>query len=487
MTNSQSGGAIVGVAICQADHFSMAIAGGKTLRKAKMSLATILAMALLAISAPPTSAQSTHNFAGDTDGDHSQGGVQTYTVLHAFAAGTDGAVPNSIIRDADGNIYGATKFGGILDCGEDSCGTVFKIDSAGNETILYRFQGGDNGYGPYAGLARDAKGNLYGTTQGNGFVGGASVIFKVDPQGQETVLFVAGETAKACCLDSPVAVDAEGNLYGMSPFGGSPNCGLVENNLGCGTLFKISPSGKFKVLHVFKGTDGIQPEGGLVLDAKGNIYGSAAYGGNLKCNYPGWGMNKEEGCGTIYKLEPSGKFTVLHAFTGPKDGSDPLGLIIDDDGNLYGIADSGGDTIKKTNWEYGLGTIFKVDTTGKYSVLFTFSPCTDPPCKEGQVLNHLYASHLVRDSKGNLYGLQEVNNCAFAGGCLFRIDTKGKITDLYDFTQDQSGAPIIPSMGLILGSHGDFYGSTPIGGSAQPECNDEGFIQGCGSVFHLTP
>jgi uncharacterized repeat protein (TIGR03803 family) len=437
------------------------------LSKPQTLVVAVLALIVLAIATPSSSAQ-------------------TYTVLHAFAAGTDGAVPNPIIRDEEGNIYGATKFGGITNCGEDSCGTVFKIDSAGNETILYRFEGGDNGYGPYAGLARDAKGNLYGTTQGNGFVGGASVVFKVTPEGQETVLFVAGETAQACCLDSPVAVDAAGNLYGMSPYGGKPNCGLVKNDLGCGTLFKISPSGKFKVIHVFRGTDGIQPEGGLVLDAKGNIYGTAVYGGNLKCNYPGWGMESEEGCGTIYKLDPSGKFTVLHTFTGPHDGSAPLGLIIDSAGNLYGIADSGGDTIKKTNWEYGLGSIFKVDTSGKYSVLFTFSPCTNPPCRDGKVRNSLYASHLVRDAEGNLYGLEMVNDCAFGGGCLFRIDTKGKITDLYDFTQDQSGAPIIPSMGLVLGSHGDFYGSTPVGGSAEPECDDEGFTQGCGSVFHLT-
>jgi len=379
--------------------------------------------------------------------------AQTYTNLHSFAAGTDGADPTPIIRDEEGNIYGATRFGGIPSCNLDTCGTVFKIDSAGKETVLYRFEGGNNGSNPLAGLARDAKGNLYGTTQGNGYVGGASVVFKVNPQGHQTVLFVAGETAQGCCLDSPVAVDAHGNVYGMSPYGGKPNCGVAQNGLGCGTLFKIAPDGKFTVIHVFKGKDGIQPEGGVVLDAKGNIYGTAVWGGNLKCNYPGWGAGGGPGCGTIYKLEPSGKFTVLHTFTGPNDGSYPLGLIIDDAGNLYGIADSGGDVIKHTNWEYGLGTIFKVDTSGKYSVLFAFKPCTEPPCTNGQVLNHLYASHLARDSKGNLYGIEESNDCAFGGGCIFRIDAKGNITDLYDFTQDQSGAPeFYDAMGLVLGS-----------------------------------
>jgi uncharacterized repeat protein (TIGR03803 family) len=409
--------------------------------------------------------------------------AQTYTILHAFAGGTDGAVPTPIIRDAQGNIYGATRFGGIPSCDLDSCGTVYKIDSAGNETVLYRFTGGTNGTNPLAALVEDAKGNLYGTTQGNGVVNGASVVFKVDPNGQETSIVIT--RANACCLDSPLAVDAEGNLYGMSPYSGEPNCGVAQNDLGCGTLFKITPSGKLVTLHVFTGTDGIQPEGGVVLDAKGNIYGTAIGGGNLNCNYPGWGSDNGPGCGTIYKLEPSGKFTVLHTFTGPNDGSYPLGLIIDSDGNLYGIADSGGDTIPKSDWEYGLGTIFKVDTTGKFSVLFTFTPCTNPPCTNGQVRNSLYASHLARDSQGNLYGIEEVNDCAFGGGCIFRIDTSGNITDLYDFTQEESGSPAFyDAMGLVLGSDGDFYGSTPIGGSAQPECDDNG-IQVCGSVFHL--
>jgi uncharacterized repeat protein (TIGR03803 family) len=411
--------------------------------------------------------------------------AQTYTVLHSFAAGSDGAVPMPIIRDAQGTIYGATKFGGIPSCADDTCGTVFKIDSAGNETILYRFEGGENGLGPDAGLVRDGNGNLFGTTQGNGFVGGASVVFKVDPNGQQRVLYTANG-GDACCLDSPLAVDAQGNLYGMSPYGGNPNCGLAQNNLGCGTLFEITASGKFKVLHVFKGTDGIQPEGGVVLDAQGNLYGTTVWGGKLTCTYPGWGEGGGKGCGTIYKLEPSGKFTVLHTFTGPKDGSYPLGVIIDSSGNLYGIADSGGDTIKKTNWEYGLGTVFKVDTSGTFSVLYTFQPCTNPPCSDGKVRNSLYASHLTRDSKGNLYGIEEVNDCAFGGGCIFRIDTNGKIADLYDFTQEQSGSPAFyDAMGLVLVSDRDFYGSTPFGGAKEPECFDN--IGGdCGSVFHLT-
>src|SRR5580698_4284360 len=177
--------------------------------------------------------------------------AQTYTVLHDFTDSPDGAIPGPIIRDAQGNLYGTTKYGGIATCGLGTCGTVFKVDAAGNETILYAFEGGNNGTNPDSGLVRDAAGNLYGTTQGNGFIDGAAVVFKVDPNGQETTLDIAGPNA--CCFDSPLALDAQGNLYGMSPYGGTPNCGWVENQLGCGTLFKLTPDGRFTVLHTFTG------------------------------------------------------------------------------------------------------------------------------------------------------------------------------------------------------------------------------------------
>lgn len=410
--------------------------------------------------------------------------AQTYTIVHAFAAGTDGAVPTPIIRDSKGNLYGSTRFGGIIDCALDTCGTIYQIDSAGNETVLYRFTGGINGSNPVAGLSRDTAGNLYGTTQGNGADGGSSVVFKLAPNGDESTLFLAGNTNQGCCLDSPVAVDEQGNIYGMSPYGGEPNCGLNNDGLGCGTLFRLSPAGVFTLLHVFDGNDGMQPEGGVVLDGKGNLYGTAYFGGELSCKYPGQFQEAQAGCGTVYKLDSTGKFTILHTFTGPGDGSTPLGLTIDSAGNLYGIAAGGGVIILKSDFEYGVGTIFKVDTSGQFSVLYTFAPCTDPPCTQGQVRNPVFGLHLVRDSQGNLYGLEQENNCADGGGCLFRLDTKGNLSVLFNFTYDESGDPYIP-MGLVLGSDGDVYGSTPIGGSAEPECFDE-IGTACGSVFHIT-
>ena len=145
-------------------------------------------------------------------------------------------------------------------------------------------------------MARDPAGSLYGTTQGNGFIGGSSVVFKIAPNGNETTLFVA-DTSGASSLDSPVAVDAQGNLYGMSPFGGTPNCGLNEVlDWVAEPCSSLSPGGKFTLLHVFDGNDGMQPEGGVVLDAKGNLYGTANFGGNLSCQSLGYGYF-EPGCG----------------------------------------------------------------------------------------------------------------------------------------------------------------------------------------------
>lgn len=323
--------------------------------------------------------------------------AQTYTVLHTFTGPPDGAVPGPLIGDEQGTFYGTTRFGGLANCGDGTCGTVFKIDSAGNETVLFNFPGGNSGTNPLAGLARDLAGNLYGTTQGNGSIGGGSVVFKIDPKGEETVLFVAGTISQGCCLDSPVALDEEGNVYGMSPFAGDEECSYGDG-LGCGTLFKLSPGGKFTRLHTFHGKDGSEPEGGVVLDAKGNIYGTAYFGGKPGFCHPSPGDYQEEGCGTIYKVDTSGKFTVLHTFAGPGDGAAPLGLTIDSAGNLYGITQWGGDDKHYYDHLYGYGTVFKLDASGKFSVLFTFTPKTTH--------QNLYASHLLRDSKGDLYGLE---------------------------------------------------------------------------------
>ncbi len=342
---------------------------------------------------------------------------------------------------------------------------MFKVNRAGELKDLYDLTAGNNGVYPVAGLVRDASGNLYGTTQGSGFFG-LSVVYKLTPGGQETS-YAPSASINFGSLDSPVALDAKGNVYGMVPYGGIPNCGWDYHGLGCGTLFKMTPNGKFTTIHTFKGTDGMYPESGLVRDSKGNLYGAAMFGGIRTCRAVGDRNNYAPGCGTIFKVDVHGKYTVLHTFSNQKDGAGPLGLIIDSEDNLYGIASGGGDHHGSS---FGYGTIFKLDTkSNTFSVLFTFTP----PITRSS----FFANLLVRDSKGNLYGAQKFDR-ANNTGCLFRLDTRGKYTDLYDFDEQTGGRNedgFFPA-GVTLGSHGDFYGSMMLGGSA-----------GFGTLFHITP
>ncbi|MGA7380577.1 MAG: choice-of-anchor tandem repeat GloVer-containing protein, partial [Terriglobales bacterium] len=338
----------------------------------RMLISTVLALTLSALSVPLVNAQD-------------------YTVLHTFTGSPDGTNPSPLIRDAEGNLYGTAEAGGggLNNC-LFGCGMVYKIDAAGNQTVLYDFAGGPNGGYPLAALARDAEGNLYGTTQGLGTFN-QSVVFKLTPEGQET-----SYPAPEGSLNAPVVVDAKGNLYGMTPYGGTPNCGWDHNELGCGTLFVMTSDGKASIVHNFTGTDGMYPQSGLVRDSKGNFYGAAVFGGIRSCRAVGNGHN-EPGCGTIFKVDVHGNFSVLYTFTGQADGSGPLGVIIDSEGNLYGIATGGGNLQGNP---LGYGTIFKLDTkTNNFSVLFT-----RPPTLPGS--GAYYANLLARDSKGNLYGAQ---------------------------------------------------------------------------------
>jgi uncharacterized repeat protein (TIGR03803 family) len=205
-------------------------------------------------------------------------------VLYSFIGGNDGKYPEAgVIQDAKGNLYGTTSYGGAS-C---YCGTVFVLDTHGTETLLHSFAGGTDGVDPYAGLLMDAKGNLYGTTSEGG-TSGYGAVFKLTKAGKETVLYSFCPEGYPCTDDgaSPYAglvMDAKGNFYGTTGSGGTS---------GYGTVFKLSKSGKESVLYSFTGLDGENPYlGFLLMDAKGNLYGTTSYGGS-------------DGYGTVWKLTP---------------------------------------------------------------------------------------------------------------------------------------------------------------------------------------
>jgi uncharacterized repeat protein (TIGR03803 family) len=262
---------------------------------------------------------------------------------------TEGKFPyGGLIRDSAGNFYGTTTEGGKLtgECTHYGCGVVYKLDPTRKEyTVLHRFSGPD-GADPYGALVRDAAGNLYGTAQGG--VNRAGVVFKIDPQGNETVLHTFTGGADGGTPLAGLIRDAAGNLYGTAIYGGdtSDTCPVTSN--GCGVVFKLAPSGEETVLHTFTGgTDGWDPYAGLVMDAAGNLYGTTVYGGNTSsCPIGRWG------CGVVFELAPSGEETVLYTFTGGADGSGPYASVFLTSGFLYGTASGLG--------SFGEGVVFKL-------------------------------------------------------------------------------------------------------------------------------
>jgi len=361
--------------------------------------------------------------------------AQTLTVLYSFTGSSDGGDPYAgLLRDAAGNFYGTTDYGGA-----SFAGVVFKVSKTGKETVLYSFTGGADGAYPFAPLVRDAAGNLYGTTAQGG-TSGDGVVFKVTKTGKETVLHSFTGGADGGYPYGGLLRDAAGNLYGTTEFGGSSNDGLV---------FKISKTGKETVLHSFTGgaDDGGEPlYSSFYMDAKGNLYSVASQGGT-------------SGEGVLYKLSPSGKLTVLHSFAaGTTDGCYPYGTpAVDALGNMYGATAGCGTS--------NLGVVWKVNKKGTETVLHNFAG--------GSSDGEYPLAGVIVDANGNLFGSTSTGG-ADNLGTAFELHKKGKLTLLHSFIGGSDGKFL--DGGLILDPQGRLYGTTINGGTG-----------GYGTVWKLTP
>jgi uncharacterized repeat protein (TIGR03803 family) len=308
------------------------------------------------------------------------------TILHTFdGSAADGNIPQfGLLRESAGNMYGTSAGGG-----DNNVGTVYEINAAGKETVLYKFTGNpaSDGGGPAGVLALDKAGNLYGTTVIGGGIGHQGTVFKVDSAGTETVLYSFTGGIDGSAPYAGVIRDAAGNLYGTTYAGGAFNQG---------TVFKLSPSGKEKVLYSFTGgADGSLPRSGLIRDSAKNLYGTTSSGGATG--------------GNVFKLDKNGKLTVLYSFLGAADGSYPKGsLVRDAAGNLYGVTYFGG----AAGCGFTCGVVFKVDPNGKETVLHTFA---GSPTDGG-----LPAAGLIRDAKGNLYGTTSSGGTS-GNGIVFKL------------------------------------------------------------------
>jgi len=344
------------------------------------------------------------NLYGTTMTDGGSGSVfkmdtgRNVTTLYYFTGSTDGRYPNpELALDDGGNLYGTTNQGGAC-----SSGVIFKVTGAGQETVLHNFcsQKIDGG-GPRAGLIRDGAGNLYGTTTVGGR-GNGGVVFKLDPSGTYTVLYNFRGGADGFAPFAVLTRDSAGNLYGTTPeggHGGHGNCHKYPP--GCGVVFKVDTAGKETILHAFGGgSDGVGPFGGVTLDSVGNLYGTTFIGGNQGCPLP-----NGNGGGTIYKLDKTGKETMLYRWkaNSPSEYDPFAGLVRDQQGNLYGATEYGGNF--NCGGGTGCGTIFKLDTRGKLTVLHTFNDGNDGAYPRYR---------LFMDGQGDLYG-------ANVSGTLFEI------------------------------------------------------------------
>jgi len=361
--------------------------------------------------------------------------AQTFTVLYNFAEPPDGAHPFAgLVRDASGNLYGTTYTGAT-----SGYGTVFKVDPKGKETVLYSFTGGNDGGSPVGGVVRDSEGNLYGTTQyGGAYENGA--VFKVDKSGNETVLYsFQGGFGDGCNPYGGLVRDAEGNLYGTTP-----TCGASSN----GTIFKVAKNGNEKLLHSFAGgkKDGSDPlYTALTLDTEGNLYGVTAYGGS-------------QDLGVLYKLSTSHKLTVLHSFAGgTKDGCYAHGTpAMDKQGNLYGTTSRCGSGSE--------GTVWKVSPKGKETVLHNFAGGSSDGANP--------IGGVILDAQGNFYGNTDSGGPS-DDGTIFELNNKGTLTLLHSFAGSDGATPY---GGVIRDAKGNLYGTTLEDGT-----------DGNGVVWKLTP
>lgn len=377
--------------------------------------------------------------------------AQTYQVLYAFQGGSDGAFPQGVIVDAGGNVYGTTPAEGE----GGYWGSVYEITSTSQFVLLHSFgtsQSNPSGSTPFATLARDAAGNLYGTTVHGG--NGAGVIFKLDQNNDYNVLYSFSTSWNNPLGYGPfgsLTLDAQGNLYGAGP-GGKPSC----NNDPCGMVYKLDPSGNLTDLHDFAhGKNGNFPNAGLIRDSSGNLFGTTARGG-------------KGGHGLVFKLDAMGKETVLYTFGKKPDGINPqFGLVQDGAGNLYGTTRYGG--LKGCHPSTTCGTVFKIGPSGNETVLYRFTGKADGGNPNGP---------LVIDKAGNLYGTGSWG--AYRSGVIFKVDPSGNESVLYAFPADSS-LGLVPQGGLAMDSLGNFYGATFTGGDLH-ECNGDG----CGVVFKIT-
>lgn len=391
------------------------------------------------------------------------------TVIYSFAGGGNGSYPNTpLISDSTGNLYGATQAGGEFG-GSYGNGTIFELvksKTSWTYEVIYNFTGNADGGSVNAPLALDSQGNLYGvcSTGGDNYKGN---VFELSPSQEGdwtlTVLYSFSSGSDGGYPEGGVILDKAGNLYGTTSYGGLlSQC----SGAGCGVVFELSPglggSWTESVLHSFTEAEGALPESGLVFDTKGVLYGVTLAGGtSTHCQ-----GSPANGCGAVFRLAPSGGVwteTTLHSFD-VADGAMPQGISYHG-GKLYGTTFIGG--------SYSWGTVFELTAKKSgitFGVIHSFGSGADATEPTGAIFF---------GKKGNLYGSASHGGNAecngYGCGAIFELTPNGggwTESILYQFTGGNDGAE--PFSTLIRGKKGNLLGTAVAGGA-----------NGYGVVFEL--
>ena len=408
---------------------------------------------------------------------------QTYRVIYNFTGGEDGGNPEAgLTIDESGNLYGTIVAGG-------PAGAVFELErtnSGWRERTLYQFRDQPDGASPAGRVIFGPDGSLYGVTEEGGISvplycnGGCGTVFRLTRPATactrgscpwtETVLYRFAGSPDGALPVAEVAFDQAGNMYGTTSNGGSGN-----NGYGNGTVYELSPSGggwTESVLWTFSGgSDGYMPFAGVILDQNGNLYGTSYGGGDHRC-FAGGGY----GCGVVFELTPAyGGWAenVLYSFRGGSDGGYPAGgLISDQSGNLFGTTEGLG---LYGGWRLGPGTggsAFKLSLSNDGWSFSALHSFTMLPqlCWLGP------AAGLAMDSAGRLYGTTACNGAYGLGNVFELIPSDGGWTysSLHDFL---GGNDAQHSYGnVVFDANGNMYGTTLLGGSYD-----------YGTVWEITP
>ena len=312
-----------------------------------------------------------------------------FRTLHIFK-GPDGAVPNNLMLGRDGFFYGTTHYGGpsVIDSLNPGSGVLFRMDSAGNVTVLRRFADASSGFHPGP-IVTGADGALYGPAAGgvsvlNTFPG---LVYRFDPRTGDFRVLHNFNLSDGKDPTGPLFQGEDGYLYGTTWQGGPSNTGVI---------YKVDPAGNFSLLHTLQAlgvSEGWEPNGSLVRTVDGAVYGTT-HGSN----------------GSVFRLDPNGTFNILHPFDNfASDGFQPVsGLIQARDGFFYGTTPQGGLPVSDPSRN---GVVYRMDKAGTVTVMHTF---TGPDGKGPRAVP-------VQGADGQLYGTTAVGG-DFGLGVIFRLD-----------------------------------------------------------------